>query len=138
MRIFLGALLSALLCLSPWAQAKEVHPKHHAAAHRGHHAVRGVTVGLASWYGLHEQGMRMANGQRFDRFKYTAASRTLPFGTHLRVTNLSNGRSTVVTVTDRGPWVRTRVLDLAQRPAHDIGCLGTCRVQLIAVSGSPT
>jgi rare lipoprotein A len=119
MRIFFGALLSVCFFISS-AQAKEVHTKrHHHTAH----------AGLASWYGEHEQGHRMANGQRFDRRRFTAASRSLPFGTRLMVTNRTNHRSTVVTITDRGPWVKTRILDLAEAPARHIGCSGVCLIQ---------
>lgn len=71
----------------------------------------------------------MANGQKFDRFKYTAASRTLPFGTHILVTNLSTNEQVIVTITDRGPWVKTRILDLAELPARQIGCLGVCKIE---------
>lgn len=69
---------------------------------------------LASWYGSECQGFETANGERFDRAVLTAAHRTLPFGTLLRVTNLNTGRSVVVRVNDRGPWVAGREIDLAE------------------------
>ncbi|ACE99258.1 rare lipoprotein A [Rhodopseudomonas palustris TIE-1] len=74
--------------------------------------------GLASWYGS-ESGWRTASGQRFDRHGMTAAHRCLPFGTRLRVTY--GGRSVVVTINDRGPFIRGRVLDLAEGAAARIG-----------------
>jgi rare lipoprotein A len=75
-------------------------------------------VGVASWYGAHHQGRKMANGQRFDRNKLTAAYWSLPLGTVLRVVNLKNGNSVMVTVTDRGPNTRLhRVLDLSEAAA---------------------
>ena len=77
--------------------------------------------GLASWYGRREQGRRMANGQRFDRNGYTAASRVYKLGTMLRVTYPRTGLTVIVRVTDRGPYVRRRVLDLSERAARVLG-----------------
>jgi rare lipoprotein A len=75
-------------------------------------------VGLASWYGGHHQGRKMANGKPFDRKKLTAACWNLPLGTVIQVVNLRNGKSVVVTVTDRGPHPRLkRVLDLSEAAA---------------------
>ena len=73
---------------------------------------------MASFYG-NESGSRTASGQRFNQEALTAAHRTLPFGTRLRVTH--GGRSVVVTVNDRGPFVRGRVLDLSTGAARAIG-----------------
>jgi rare lipoprotein A len=78
-------------------------------------------VGVASWYGRQHQGRKMANGQRFDRGKLTAAYWYLPLGSTIRVTNLENGRSITVTVTDRGPNFRLhRVLDLSEAAASEL------------------
>lgn len=74
--------------------------------------------GLASWYGS-ESGSRTASGQRFDRHGLTAAHRCLPFGTRLRVRY--GGRSVVVTINDRGPFIRGRVLDLSEGAARAVG-----------------
>lgn len=75
-------------------------------------------TGTASWYGEQHQGRKMANGQRFDRHKLTAASWYFPLGTTMRVVNLKNGQSVVVTVTDRGPNLRlNRILDLSEAAA---------------------
>ena len=92
------------------------------------HTLRGV----ASWYGYPHHGRLTASGQRFNMYELTAAHRTLPLGTRLRVTNLSNGRSVTVTVTDRGPFVKQRVLDLSYAAAREIGMIGpgTAPVQL--------
>ena len=77
--------------------------------------------GIASWYGKQHQGRKMANGQKFDRNKFTAASWTLPLGTRIRVMNMQNGKSVVVTVTDRGPNKRLhRVLDLSEAAAREL------------------
>jgi rare lipoprotein A len=77
--------------------------------------------GMASFYG-NESGSRTASGQRFNQEAMTAAHRTLPFGTKLRVTH--GGRSVVVTINDRGPFVRGRVLDLSTGAARAIGLTG--------------
>jgi rare lipoprotein A len=79
-------------------------------------------VGVASWYGQQHQGRKMANGKRFDRRKFTAASWYVPLGTVIRVVNLENGKSVTVTVTDRGPNFRLhRILDLSEAAARDLG-----------------
>ena len=72
-----------------------------------------VVQGAASWYGPGFYGRTTANGERFSKGTLTAAHRTLPFGTKVRVTNLSNGRSVVVRINDRGPFKYHRVIDLA-------------------------
>ena len=77
--------------------------------------------GLASWYGPRFHGRRTANGERFNKFHLTAAHRTLPFNTRVRVTNLQNGRSVVVRINDRGPYVRGRIIDLSYGAARLLG-----------------
>lgn len=77
--------------------------------------------GLASWYGGQFHGRRTASGTRFDMHEYTAAHRTLPFGTLLRVENPKTGRAILVEVTDRGPFIRKRVIDLSYGAARDLG-----------------
>jgi rare lipoprotein A len=73
--------------------------------------------GKASWYGPGFQGKRTASGERFDMNALTAAHRTLPFGTRVRVRNLRNGREVVVRVNDRGPNVNDRIIDLSKAAA---------------------
>ncbi|MCW5890744.1 MAG: septal ring lytic transglycosylase RlpA family protein [bacterium] len=75
-------------------------------------------LGTASWYGWEFAGRRTACGERFDPRALTAAHRTLPLGTNARITNLRNGRIVVVRITDRGPYVEPRVLDLSLAAAH--------------------
>lgn len=77
-----------------------------------------TNFGRASWYGTSAHGRRTASGRVFDRDTFTAAHPTLPFGTVLRVHNLANERQVLVTVTDRGPFSKTRVLDLSPRAAQ--------------------
>ena len=79
-----------------------------------------VVQGAASWYGPGFYGRTTANGERFRKGTLTAAHRTLPFGTKVRVTNLSNGRSVVVRINDRGPFKYHRVIDLAHGAASQL------------------
>ena len=79
-----------------------------------------VVQGAASWYGPGFYGRTTANGERFRKGTLTAAHRTLPFGTKVRVTNLSNGRSVVVRINDRGPFRYHRVIDLAHGAASQL------------------
>jgi rare lipoprotein A len=76
--------------------------------------------GNASWYGLPFNGRRASNGEIYDMNKLTAAHRTLPFETVVRVTNLNNGKTTTVRITDRGPFVDNRIIDLSQAAAREI------------------
>jgi len=98
-------------------------------ASRGGYAAR---IGLASWYGGFFHGRRAADGSRFDQNDLTAAHKSLPFGTMLLVTNLKTQKSTVVRVTDRGPYVQGRMLDLSRAAAHAIGLLsmGVAKVRI--------
>jgi rare lipoprotein A len=93
--------------------------------------------GLASWYGQQHQGRPTASGEAFDMNQLTAAHRTLPFGTRLRVTNVENGKSVVVRVNDRGPHVPGRVLDLSFRAAQALGITdaGVARVEVVVLRG---
>jgi rare lipoprotein A len=95
-------------------------------------ATGSVSTGQASWYGPGFYGNRTANGETFRPGTRTAAHRTLPFGTRVRVTNLWNGRSTVVRINDRGPFHGNRVIDLAHGAAQDLGVIssGVAQVKL--------
>jgi rare lipoprotein A len=92
-------------------------------------------TGLASFYGHAHNGKTSANGDSFNLEGFTAAHRTLPFGTRVRVTNLENGRTVTVTITDRGPYVRGRIVDisLAAARALDMQDKGVTRVRLDAL-----
>ena len=83
-----------------------------------------VEEGVASWYGIPFHGRRASNGEVYDMYKMTAAHRTLPFDTVLRVTNLKNGMSTEIRVIDRGPFVEGRILDLSLAAARAIDMVG--------------
>jgi rare lipoprotein A len=86
--------------------------------------------GIASSYSTQEQGTRTSSGRALHDGALTAAHKTLPFGSRVRVTNRTNGRSVVVTITDRGPFVRGRVIDLTPAGARAIGLSGLARVTL--------
>ncbi len=95
-----------------------------------------VQRGTASWYGVPFHGRQTASGEIYDMNGMTCAHRTLPFGTLLLVTNLDNGKTTTVRVTDRGPYVSGRIVDLSRGAASSLGMLdtGTAQVELKVVS----
>jgi len=78
-------------------------------------------VGTISWYGRGFHGRRTANGERYNMHEMTCASRHLPFGTLLEITNLDNGQKAIVRVNDRGPFVRSRILDVSFGAAKELG-----------------
>jgi rare lipoprotein A len=80
--------------------------------------------GNASWYGAPFHGRHASNGEIYDMYKLTAAHRTLPFETMVRVTNLNNGKSTVVRIIDRGPFVDNRIIDLSLAAAREVEAVG--------------
>lgn len=89
-------------------------------------------AGNASYYGSRFHGRRTANGERFNMNAMTAAHKSLPFGTKVRVTNRRNGKSVVVRINDRGPYAHGRVIDLSKAAASRIGMIhsGTAPVQI--------
>jgi len=98
--------------------------------------------GIASWYGPQFHGRPTANGETFDQNGLTAAHRSLPLGTRVRVTHLDSGRSVVVRVNDRGPFADTgrRIIDLSRGAARELGILGagTAEVEVRALApGEP-
>lgn len=98
-------------------------------------AADAAQTGKASYY---KHGKRTANGERFDPHDYTAAHRTLPFGTRVLVTNLKNGKSVIVRITDRGPHVKGRIIDLSLGAAKVVGltALGITQVKIVPL-GNP-
>jgi len=83
----------------------------------------GAPEGDASWYGIAYHGRIAADGSRYNMYEFTAAHKTLEFGTQLLVTNLSNGRTVKVKITDRGPFVEGRIIDLSFTAAQALGML---------------
>jgi rare lipoprotein A len=97
---------------------------------RGH-----VERGVASWYGQKFHGRKTSSGERYDMYQMTAAHKTLPLPTYARVTNLENGRSAVVKINDRGPFVDDRIIDLSFAAAKKLGVVqkGTARVEVASI-----
>lgn len=95
-----------------------------------------VEQGIASWYGQPFHGRKTACGETYDMYGDTAAHKTLPMNTMLLVRNLENGRSTVVRVNDRGPFVQDRIIDLTYTKAENLGIVGrgTARVEIVAMA----
>lgn len=94
--------------------------------------VRSQAKGVASWYGPGFHGRRTSNGERYNQYSLTAAHRSLPFGTRVRVTNLRNGKSVIVRINDRGPFSHGRIIDLSAGAAQAVGLKssGVGKVQL--------
>jgi rare lipoprotein A len=101
--------------------------------------IRYRETGIASWYGEDFHGKKTANGETYDMHAMTAAHRTLPFGTRVRVTNLGNRSQTEVRINDRGPFIPGRIIDLSRSGAKELGMLGpgTARVLVEAVGFAP-
>ncbi|MEQ9199951.1 MAG: septal ring lytic transglycosylase RlpA family protein, partial [Rhodospirillales bacterium] len=93
-------------------------------------------TGIASWYGPNFHGKDTANGERYDMDALTAAHRTLPLPSNVRVTNLENGRSIIVRVNDRGPFSKGRIIDLSRKAAMQLDMIGagTARVRVRILS----
>jgi len=89
-------------------------------------------VGYASFYAHRFHGAPTASGELYDESELTAAHRTLPLGTRVRVTNLRNDKSVVLTINDRGPWLRRRIIDVSRRAARELGFIrnGIARVRV--------
>lgn len=91
--------------------------------------------GLASWYGKKFHGRKTSNGENYDMYAMTAAHKTLPIGTWVKVRNLGNNREIIVRINDRGPFVRGRIIDLSYTGARKMGMVGpgTARVRVTAL-----
>jgi len=119
-----------------WTQVKPVVPKYETKSRYGNpvsYEVAGSTYhllassnkykrkGVASWYGSKFHGRRTSSGETYDMLQLTAAHKTLPIPCYVRVTNLDNGKVLVVRVNDRGPFVKSRIIDLSYAAAHQLG-----------------
>jgi rare lipoprotein A len=159
-RVALAIVLALLLCLSfgcaskttgyadrDRSAAKTGKKKSKSAATQRPYVIKGITYypipsatgyveeGLASWYGEPFHGRRTSNGETYNMYGDTAAHKTLPMDTMLLVKNLENGRSTVVRINDRGPFVQERIIDLTYTKAHALGIVGkgTAKVEIVAL-----
>lgn len=95
-------------------------------------------TGVASWYGPDFHGKQTASGEIYDKYAFTAAHKTLPFGTRVRVTSLDTGASTTVVINDRGPFKSGRIIDLSYSAAKEIGMVGrgTARVRINTIGST--
>lgn len=126
-----GAVLLAAALVAPVAPGTA----HETGAHGAGVVVKSIS-GAASWYGPKFHGRLTASGEPFDMHQLTAAHRTLPFGTRVRVTHVANDRSVVVRINDRGPFHGKRVIDLSRKAAEVIGLVqrgvGKVKVEVLA------
>ena len=119
LRILCLSVVASLLWTIPTSATQRATIQRNGKSYKVHY------IGTASWYGIQHQGRKMANGKRFDRQKLTAASWYFPLGTTLRVVNVYNGESVIVTITDRGPNLRlNRILDLSEAAAQRLDYVG--------------
>ena len=133
---YLGLTGLFVLSVAGVAEARQHHSRHTHSTQAGTHSAH---AGLASVYaskGDGYSGARAASGERVSSGALTAAHRTLPFGTMVRVTNNRNSKSVVVRINDRGPFVRGRVIDLTPAGARAIGMSGLAPVSLSVVGRS--
>jgi rare lipoprotein A (peptidoglycan hydrolase) len=137
LKVFLGPIpcLLLLLGLSPTLEAPLVaRPKDPNPPMR-------VWYGEASWYGPTFQGRSTANGELYDMTAFTAAHMTLPFGAMVRLINTRNGKSAVVRINDRGPFVEGREIDVSYQAAEKLGLIsrgvGKLRIELLEVPKRP-
>jgi rare lipoprotein A (peptidoglycan hydrolase) len=108
----------------------------HYKRHKHSYEANSSMIGTASWYGHKFHNRKTASGKRYNQDAMMAAHRTLPFGTMVRVTNLSNDKSCIVEIADRGPFVKHRIIDLSRRAASELGFSGTAQVRLEVLSPS--
>ncbi len=124
-------IVVSALCMPAILQAKQLN---HHAKHAAKVKIKmpHKMMGLASFYGVKLNGRRTASGEKYNQNALTAAHKTLPFGSKVQVTNVKNGKSVVVRVNDRGPFVKGRIIDLSKAAAKKIGLnsAGTSRVEL--------
>lgn len=92
-----------------------------------------LASGMASWYGPGFHGKTTASGESYNMHALTAAHKTLPFGSKVKVTNLKNNKSTTVTINDRGPFIRGRIIDLSKKANNLLDC-DLCKVKLTVLS----
>lgn len=132
------SIVDAKITDPSWFVSKEDKKKHHRHEKISHHPkhqkkIYSRNVGKASWYGPGFHGRRTASGERFNQFALTAAHKTLPLGTRVRVTNLATDESVVVRINDRGPYAKGRIIDLSRGAATAIGIKGVGNVMIARI-----
>ena len=128
-----SATLIAVLGVSNSSSSQAEQPVKPQTPQPQHHWYQ---IGRASWYGRLFQGHQTASGENFDMNELTCAHRSLPMGSLVRVTNLTNHKSVVVRVNDRGPVPENRVIDLSYAAAHFLGFTGTAKVRIDLVDNT--
>lgn len=132
--IFICAFMVTVMSSNAEASPKKHYPdtleqfiKHNYDLDKTH-----FQAGKASWYGPGFHGRKTASGERFNQHAMTAAHRTLPLGTKVRVTNIDTGKSAIVKINDRGPFVHGRVVDVSYGVAKRLGMVksGTCNIKI--------
>ncbi|WP_392538227.1 septal ring lytic transglycosylase RlpA family protein [Legionella sp. 227] len=112
-------------------------PDHYVVRGKTYHVMKSAknykAKGVASWYGSHARNQKTSSGTRYNMYAMTAAHPTLPFATRVRVKNLNNGRTIVVRITDRGPFLSNRIIDLSFAAAKKLGIKGTAPVEIEVV-----
>ncbi|QMT61642.1 MULTISPECIES: septal ring lytic transglycosylase RlpA family protein [unclassified Legionella] len=112
-------------------------PDHYVVRGKTYHVMKSAknykAKGVASWYGSHGRHQKTSTGARYNMYAMTAAHPTLPIATRVRVKNLNNGRSIVVRITDRGPFLSNRIIDLSFGAAKKLGITGTAPVEIEVV-----
>ena len=144
--IFIGFVVSIVLagCVGTSQYPYRVNTKPYTISGKTYYpmaSANGFTEkGIASWYGPDFHGKKTASGEIYNKYAFTAAHKTLPFGTKVRVTNLNNGLSTTVIINDRGPFKDGRIIDLSYSAAKDINMVGTgtAPVNIVAIGSTGT
>lgn len=132
--LILGGAIAAMVALTARTEARPPQLKSLLASKVSPYQAQ---TGVASWYGKECEGKYTASGEPFDMYGLTCASRTLPIGTKVRLTNLANSRSIVLRVNDRGPGVRGRMVDVSEGAARRLGFVGegltAVRLQVVSL-----
>lgn len=132
-------LLLGVLLFSACSSTRETTDWHDFGNYPSHEVLE-TAEGVASYYHNKFHGRTTANGERYNRRELTAAHRMYPFGTWLRVTSLDNGNSVIVRINDRGPFIKSRIIDLSRAAAEEIDMLHDglmrVRVEVLAWGGS--
>ncbi len=133
-RLIIG-LLPILLVACTHKQSNG--PDHYVVRGKTYHVMKSAkhykAKGIASWYGSHARHQKTSTGERYNMYAMTAAHPTLPIATRVRVKNLNNGRSVVVRINDRGPFLSNRLIDLSFAAAKKLGIKGIAPVEIEVV-----
>jgi rare lipoprotein A len=131
--IALALFMALFVGAGPVAHAKSSHSK---TAHTKKSKQKKSQRGTASWYGANHQGKKTASGEKFNMNALTAAHRTLPMGSMVKVKSLTTGKSVTVRINDRGPFAKGRIIDVSKAAAQKLGFIsrGTDKVEVTVVS----